>query len=241
MRKVRDLDMAHAGTPISPASFRRAGRLPDNSGVTVENPNDNSQLRISDADRDRAASFLSSALAEGRITPEEHSERLDAIYAAKVQADLVPAVRDLPGASAALATSSAGLAPSSYGTALATTSKPGRMLALMSGIDRKGRWEVPPKIGAVTFMGGIHLDLREAVLSAQETRIRATSVLGGVDIVVPPEMRVIDDGFALLGGREMPPASPESLSPDAPVLRITGVSILGALSVKRKQRKDKKH
>ena len=59
--------------------------------------NTNSRLRASDADRDRAASVLNEALAEGRLTAEEHSERLDSIYAAKTQADLVPLLEDLPG------------------------------------------------------------------------------------------------------------------------------------------------
>ena len=58
--------------------------------------NTNSRLRASDADRDRAASVLNEALAEGRLTAEEHSERLDSIYAAKTQADLVPVLEDLP-------------------------------------------------------------------------------------------------------------------------------------------------
>jgi Domain of unknown function (DUF1707) len=47
--------------------------------------NTNSRLRASGADRDRAASVRNEALAEGRLTPEEHSERLDPSYAAKTQ------------------------------------------------------------------------------------------------------------------------------------------------------------
>jgi hypothetical protein len=115
------------------------------------------------------------------------------------------------------------------------------MVAVLSGIDRKGVWQVPERTEAVAVLGGVDLDLRDAVLTSRETKISAYCLLGGIDIVVPPEMRVIDHGWALLGGREIPPASPESLSPDAPVLRITGVSILGGLTVKRKQRKTKKH
>ena len=61
-----------------------------------EHFNPNSRLRASDADRDRAASVLNDALAEGRLTPEEHSQRLDSIYAARTQADLVPLIEDLP-------------------------------------------------------------------------------------------------------------------------------------------------
>jgi hypothetical protein len=58
--------------------------------------NANSRLRASDADRDTAAGVINSALAEGRLTAEEHSERLDAIYAAKTHAELVPLLDDLP-------------------------------------------------------------------------------------------------------------------------------------------------
>ena len=46
----------------------------------------------------------------------------------------------------------------------------------------------------------------------------------GVDIIVPPEMRVVDDSWAFMGGIEIPPDSPESMSQDAPVLRISGAA-----------------
>ncbi|MGH3155380.1 MAG: DUF1707 SHOCT-like domain-containing protein, partial [Streptosporangiaceae bacterium] len=58
--------------------------------------NPNSRLRASDADREQAADVLNAALAEGRLTVNEHSERLDAIYQAKTQAELVPLLDDLP-------------------------------------------------------------------------------------------------------------------------------------------------
>jgi hypothetical protein len=70
--------------------------------MNSDSANELARLRISDADRDRAASVLSHALAEGRLTADEHSERLDAIYAAKTHADIAPIVSDLPGAGMAL-------------------------------------------------------------------------------------------------------------------------------------------
>ena len=54
--------------------------------------------------------MLNEALAEGRLTAEEHSERLDSIYAAKTQADLVPLLEDLP-------------APAASSSAVAVTSR----------------------------------------------------------------------------------------------------------------------
>ncbi len=194
-------------------------------------------MRISDADRDRVASVLGDALAEGRLTADEHSERLDAVYAAKIQADLAPIVSDLPGASAALAPST-GLAPR-YGT-MAQAGPSHRMIAVFSGISRKGVWQVPSEIESVTVFGSTELDLRDAVLPGREVRIRAFCILGGMDITVPPEMHVVDNGIALLGGREIPPDTEESASPDAPVLRLSGISLLGGLSVRRKRRRGDK-
>ena len=89
----------------------------------------------------------------------------------------------------------------------------------------------------MNVFGGTELDLREAVLSAREIRIRAICILGGMEITVPPEMRVIDNGIAIMGGREIPPESEESTSPDAPVLRLSGISILGGMTVRRKRRR----
>ncbi|MGB6455974.1 MAG: DUF1707 domain-containing protein, partial [Streptosporangiaceae bacterium] len=50
----------------------------------------------SDADRDAAAGQLSSALAEGRLTAGEHSERVGAAYAARTLGELGALTADLP-------------------------------------------------------------------------------------------------------------------------------------------------
>ncbi len=205
-----------------------------------QDPSDISRLRISDADRDRAASVLSDALAEGRLTPDEHSERLDAVYAAKTAADLVPIVGDLPGAAAALAVSRASLASQYPGGQPAVAGSSAHLVAVFGGVSRKGVWQVPAEIDAVNVFGGTELDLREAVLTSRETRIRAVCILGGMEIVVPPEMHVVDSGIAVMGGREIPPDTEESAGPDAPVLRLSGISLLGGVSVKRKRRKGDK-
>jgi hypothetical protein len=54
-------------------------------------------LRISDAERDQAAADLGEHYAQGRITDEEHRERLDQIWAARTRRDLGPIFADLPG------------------------------------------------------------------------------------------------------------------------------------------------
>ena len=203
--------------------------MADNSRVTPEDFNSNSRLRASDADRDRAASVLNEAMAQGRLTAEEHSDRLDAVYAAKTHADLVPVLDDLPGVSAAVAQ-----APGPGAVAPAATRR--RLVAVFGGISRKGRWHPEPLTRILTVFGGAELDLREAVLPGREITIDAVAVCGGVTITVPPEMRVIDTGNAIMGGREIAGDSAESAAPDAPVLRITGTCVCGGVEVKRKPR-----
>ena len=56
----------------------------------------NERLRIGDAEREEAAHELGEHFAMGRITAEEHGERLEQIWAARTSADLAPAFADLP-------------------------------------------------------------------------------------------------------------------------------------------------
>jgi Domain of unknown function (DUF1707) len=56
----------------------------------------NDRLRIGDADRETAARELGEHFALGRITSDEHAERLEQIWTARTAADLAPAFRDLP-------------------------------------------------------------------------------------------------------------------------------------------------
>jgi hypothetical protein len=202
----------------------------------AENPAELDRMRISDADRDRAASLLAAALAEGRLTAEEHAERLDAIYASKTQAELLPLVSDLPGAAAAVRAPAGDVVPHGAETA----GRAVRMVAVFSATSRRGLWRVPREVSAVNVFGHTDLDLRDAVLPGKEVRIRAVCVFGDMRITVPPEMHVIDSGWALFGGREFPPDTAESASPDAPVLRVSGVSIFGLATVRRQDRERRK-
>jgi hypothetical protein len=194
--------------------------------------NSNSRLRASDADRDRAAAVLNEALAEGRLTAEEHSERLDSIYAAKTHADLVPILEDLPAAQSA----SAGLEP-----ARAQRDRGSRIVAVFGGATRKGAWRVPRNSTVVTVFGGADIDLRDAILPGQEITIRAVSVFGGMSVTVPPEMRVVDSGVAIFGGRDVAGDTAESAGPDVPVLRLHGVCVFGGVFVTHKERKTDRH
>ena len=53
-------------------------------------------IRASDAERDQVTGILQSAVAEGRLTPEEGGERLAAVSAARYRDELGHLVHDLP-------------------------------------------------------------------------------------------------------------------------------------------------
>jgi hypothetical protein len=55
-------------------------------------------LRASDRDRERAAETLRDAAVEGRLQLAELEERLEAVYAARTDAELAALTRDLPAA-----------------------------------------------------------------------------------------------------------------------------------------------
>jgi Domain of unknown function (DUF1707) len=87
---MRHLDVTHLD-PFPGCAFAADTIRMDPQGF-----NTNSRLRASDADRDRAASVLNEALAEGRLTPGQHSEQLDSIHAAKTRPTWCPHSRIFP-------------------------------------------------------------------------------------------------------------------------------------------------
>jgi hypothetical protein len=192
-------------------------------------------LRASDADRDRVADRLREALAEGRITPEEHAERIDVVYRAKTYADLEPVLSDLPGGPGAASAPAPGptVRLDKDARLPAPERLPASVLAIFGGADRKGRWLVEPSTTVTCVFGGIRLDFRRAVLSQREVTINVSCLFGGVEIVVPPGVRVVSSVSAVLGGTDVP--EDDTLAADAPVIRLTGMVIFGGVSASRKE------
>jgi hypothetical protein len=186
-------------------------------------------LRASDADRDRVADILRDAFAEGRLTTEEHSERLDGVYAAKTVGELEPFVRDLPaGRSSATAPASAAhtYAPDHSG-------ENPNLVGILGGAERKGRWRVGHRINAVAIMGGVVIDLTNATFTAPELVINCTAIMGGIEIKVPENVTLRGGGVVgIMGGSDI--RAQESADPGAPVVRVTGFAFWGGVEAKPK-------
>jgi len=187
------------------------------------------EIRASDADRDRIADILREALAEGRLEPEEHAERIDAVYRAKTLGELEPLVRDVP----------AGTSPAAAGLASGAASGPGagpeNLIAVFGGAARKGRWRPRSRTHAFAVFGGVDIDLTEAVFEQREIVIQAWAVFGGVEIKVPENVSLHGSGSGVFGGVDI--AEHEAPDPDAPVIRISGFALFGGIDAKPKRGK----
>jgi hypothetical protein len=199
----------------------------------LEGYDDRSRLRISDDDRHRVADVLRQAAGEGRLDIEELDARLEAAYAAKTYADLVPITGDLPVT--ALDQQTAVRRPAAALPAVRYASS----WAVMGSASRRGVWEIGESYTAVGVMGGIDLDLREAVFTARETVINVYAYWAGVDIVVDEHTRVVVDGIGVMGAFEQGRDKVEAqLDAGSPVVRVTGVALMAGVTVRRKARPD---
>jgi hypothetical protein len=185
-------------------------------------------VRASDAERERAADVLRRAAGEGRLTVEELDERLAAAYGARTRSELDELVRDIPAVS--LAT------PGDGGTGL--TVRPGgdegtkHLVAIMGGVERKGRWRVARRLMSLNIMGGADLDLNDAELAAETVEITVFSLMGGADVFVPEGLNVEVSDFAIMGGNDVALGDPTP-TPGGPTVRLKLVSIMGGSDVKR--------
>jgi Domain of unknown function (DUF1707) len=186
-------------------------------------PND--ELLVSDAERGAVEAELSDACAQGRLSLEELSERLDRASAARTRGELAGLVGDLP-----------------VGTAFVEASdirSTRWTVAIMGANARRGRWRPTERTTGVAVMGGIVLDLREAAIGPRAQRVTAIAVMGGVDVLVPEGTRVELRGVPVMGcTKNRVPSDPHALSPVEPVVRVRALALMGGVKVKAKPASD---
>jgi hypothetical protein len=219
---------------------------------------DPGSMRASQDDRERVSRALNRATNEGRLTSVELAERLDRVPGAVTIGELNNLVADLPGqdllapvprsqpASPAHLTGPAsggapdGVVGSAPAWDLPTTARIGGVpgstsaVAIMGGATREGNWVVPPAFRAVAVMGGIELDLTSATFAAPEATIEAYTLMGGVEITVPPDITVVVHGGAFMGG--FSDSVHQQGPPGAPVLHVTGFALMGGVDVGRRRK-----
>lgn len=179
-------------------------------------------MSVADADRIQVAQLLTDAAAAGRLPMPEYEDRLTKTYRAETRAELEQLSADLAGV---VTRNNAGCRP-----APSTV-----LLAIMSGFERRGRWNVPKKLTTFALFGGGVVDLRYADFTASDVEIRSYSIFGGQTILIPPEVNVDLDGVGVMGSFDHSVTG--AGCPGAPRVHIRGFSLWGSVGVKRKKRR----
>lgn len=180
-----------------------------------------SPIRASDDDRIQVAQLLSEAASNGRLTLADYEARLMKTYAASTYDQLERVVSDLPE-SMDFRRHKSRPAPSTM------------LLAILSGFERRGRWNIPGRMTTFTLFGGGVVDLRYADFTSPDVEIHAYSILGGQTILLPPEVNVDVKGHGVMGGFDQ--TIDGAGTPGAPKVTIKGFSLWGGVGIKRRKR-----
>ncbi len=213
-----------------------------------------------DAQRQSALDTLTQAWRTGKLDRDEFSRRSQKVLAAEY-------LTEIDQLTAGLGNVSGYLAPQRPGAILPAppaatvpihdsfasdedSRLPGRIvspdtpanqltLAVMSGAMRAGRWVVPRRHVVVGALGGATVDLRDAVFTSPEVTITCIAVMGGIDVIVPPEMDVRVNGLGFMGAfgwSKLNHAHPRRTpSPEDPIVHINGLGFWGGVDVTRKK------
>ena len=173
--------------------------------------------------------------ANDAIPVEEFERRVDVAHKASSVQELKELLRDLPGGNLpALTGTGSGSVPVPRPRARVTSAAHAKereiVLAVMGGASRTGRWSPARKNFAFAVMGGTELDFREATLPPGVTEVQVFTVMGGVDILVPPGVNVESHGIGIMGGFDHVGGA-EGYDPDAPTLRIAGLALMGGVDI----------
>ncbi|GAA1015466.1 hypothetical protein Aple_050210 [Acrocarpospora pleiomorpha] len=160
-------------------------------------------LRASDADRERVIMALTDALADGRLSPVEHEERVEAAYRAQTLGGLAELTRDL-------------LPPEAQ--PIVMHDRP--VMALFRTENLGGRWVVPAKIPVTSFGGKVNIDLRDALLQSHRVVVQLAVMAGTVTLLVPDGVLVTPAPGARVRSFKNETRPPDSPSP--PIIELAG-------------------
>ncbi|GAA0599986.1 DUF1707 domain-containing protein [Kribbella sandramycini] len=191
-------------------------------------------MRASDADRERVAEILREALVEGRLRLSEFESRLEEAQAARTYGELEHLVHDLPVGVEQTATYQELVpqAPAAVSPRIGGRPTSGTGIAILGGFERKGVWTIAQRFTSFALLGGGTIDLREANFEAPETVIRCVALLGGITVIVSPEVDLEVRGIGVMGGFEQGASGIGEAG--APRVVVTGFSFWGGVGVQRK-------
>jgi hypothetical protein len=133
-----------------------------------------SEMRASDADRDRTIDVLRAAAGDGRLTADEFDERLGAALSSRTLGDLARLTADL----------AAGLGLAHPAAAQAEDVI--RIDQRGGSVQRAGRWVVPRRLELRLSWCDVKLDFTDAVIGHDTLRIDMNMRGGSLTLVTAP-------------------------------------------------------
>lgn len=109
-------------------------------------------------------------------------------------------------------------------------------LALFSGVKTRNISKNFRGGSLVAIFGGIDLDLRDAYILNEGARLDITAAFGGVNIIVPPEWKVVVKGIPIFGGWSNKTRGKNYVNPEAPVLTLQCFVAFGGVDIKNLDR-----
>ena len=182
-------------------------------------PDELTELRVSDADRNGTLRRLHNAVALGLIDISEFEERSSQVSYARTRNELDSLVGDLPGPGA-IVTSAADRV---------------ELRGWAGSLKRHGEWSVPTRLALVRRMGSVELDLVKARFAGPVVVIELDMRFGSVEIRLPDGASASIDDVEVYGGsagdhRKTPPAE------GTPHVVLTGRVVCGSVKIKGPRR-----
>lgn len=172
--------------------------------------------------------------AADHITVDEFERRVDIAHRTHDLADLDRLTADLPAVRPAVSESvpEADRLISRGARAVADVVRDSQtLIAIMGGVERRGQWTPARRTVVICAMGGAELDFRDARFGPGETEVFIFALMGGADIIVPPDLAVDASGLAIMGGFAHQEQHYSTADPDAPVLQIRGFALMGGVDI----------
>lgn len=191
-------------------------------------------IELADA-RERAIDVLSECFARDMLTVEDFERRVSVAHSAESMAELGRAIEGLGtrdrGEAARTDDPPGNIARTTLAATHAQVIPADRAVAVFAETRRAGRWVPARRNTVVAVMGSVVIDLREARFGPGDTTFSAVTVLGSVEILVPPGVNVQCGGSAVFGSFERRDSGPAPVAPDAPLIRVDGFSVLGSVEI----------
>jgi hypothetical protein len=163
------------------------------------------ELRVSDAEREHVGQLLQRAVGLGMLSLGEFTERMDTALAAKTRGELNAVLIDLPGVRlvgppAAPPSTFINSAPRFTKRPARPAAAPGNVIrGRMSGVSRRGPWQVAPTLHTNNWLSGVTLDFTEAIMSTQVVALHVNDYCSSLTLIVPSEATVDLNSLDLIG------------------------------------------